>query len=293
MPLLLDGKSLASKIELELRERIISYQKYASLRWHTVSIPSLATILVGNNPTSIKYINMKHKAAKRIGICHIDIRFPDNVTEREVLDRIDKLNTLWGVDGIMIQHPLPERLRSLERNIFDTICPEKDVDGLTTTNFGRLCNGKIGFKPATPKGIMSLLSHNGIEISGMRTTIIGASPILGKPLAILMLEAGSTVSVCQKFSRSTDIRNLCRKSDIIVGACGVPNLIKKEWVKKGVILIDAGCSPGNIGDIDPEAREKCFAYTPVPGGVGPMTIISLLGQTYEASRRRMYDRDNR
>lgn len=289
MPIILDGKSLAAKIELELAEKVREY-KEGSLKYRSLNGPSLIVFIIGDNPASKMYVRMKQRAGERIGMSVIIKEFPEDVSAEDVYKSIDAQNKLKGTHGIMIQHPVPDRLMPLERYFFDRVDPKKDVDGVTSENFGRLSLGyQTSYQPATPKGIMTLLEEYSIPIEGRTVTIVGAGPILGKPLAMLMQGAGATVAACQRQTPIETTKLLCQKADIVVGACGVPGLIKKDWVKEGVVLVDAGCSPGNIGDIVPEAREKSYAYTPIPGGVGPMTIATLLSQTVHAARWGRYN----
>jgi len=290
-PVLLDGRRLADTICKDLAHKVDSFQRSTIESWQNASVPRLTTILIGNNLCSKKYVQMKTAAGRRIGMSVVNIQLPEDIAADDVLERIAQQNALPSVHGILLQHPVPDRLRHRERDFFDAIHPLKDVDGLTSHSAGRLSTGAYGYQPATPKGIIRLLDAYNIPIGGKFVTIVGASNILGKPLSQLFLHQGSTVTLCHKESRPEDIRRSCLHSDIVVGACGVPHFIQPDWIREGAILIDAGYSPDKRGDIDPQAYVKSSYYTPTPGGVGPMTVVTLLSQTVEAAFRSRYDRD--
>jgi methylenetetrahydrofolate dehydrogenase (NADP+) / methenyltetrahydrofolate cyclohydrolase len=273
-PLVLDGKTLARSIEESLKSRVDGLKK------KTGTTPVLATILVGNDPASATYVKMKGNACGRVGMESRKIHLPDPTTTREVLDHIDALNADRTVQGILLQHPVPAHIN--ERECFDRICLEKDVDGVTCLGFGRMAMGRRAFGSATPAGIMALLAHYGVTIAGKHAVVVGRSPILGKPMAMMLLNCHATVTICH--SRTTALPEMVRRADIVVGAVGKPEFIKAEWIQPGAVIIDAGYHAGGVGDIDlKNAMNRCSAYTPVPGGVGPMTIAMLIRQTVEAA----------
>ncbi len=276
-PLLLDGKTLSRAIEANLRDRV------AQLREKTGKVPVLATILVGANPSSITYVNMKANACARVGIESMRIELPEMTTTGELIQTINKLNHDDRVCGILLQHPVPAQIN--EQKCFNTIALEKDVDGVNTGSFGAMTMQMDGFVSATPLAIMTLLKHYQIELEGKKAVVVGRSPILGKPVAMLLLNENATVTICH--SRTRNLPEILRQADIVVAAVGKPRFIQADWVKDGVVLVDAGYNTGNVGDIDLEqAAPKSSAYTPVPGGVGPMTIASLITQTVVAAERK-------
>ena len=273
-PLVLDGKTLARSIEESLKSRVDGLKK------KTGTTPVLATILVGNDPASATYVKMKGNACGRVGMESRKIDLPDATTTREVLDHIDALNADRTVQGILLQHPVPAHIN--ERECFDRICLEKDVDGVTCLGFGRMAMGQRAFGSATPAGIMALLTHYGVAIAGKHAVVVGRSPILGKPMAMMLLNCHATVTICH--SRTTALPEMVRRADIVVGAVGKPEFIKAEWIQPGAVIIDAGYHAGGVGDVElKNAINRCSAYTPVPGGVGPMTIVTLIRQTVEAA----------
>lgn len=276
-PVLLDGKSLADKIRADLKERSIRLQKEKGRR------PVLATILVGLDPASATYVRMKGKACESCEIGSEKIEMPDTTTTAELLTVIDRLNADEAVDGILLQHPVPAQID--ERVCFDRILPEKDVDGVTTLGFGRMSFGLPAYASCTPAGIMRLLKEYSIPIEGRRAIVVGRSAILGRPLAALLLEANATVTVCH--SRTKNLPDVVREGDLVFACLGKPNFIKGDWLKEGVVLVDAGYNPGNVGDADYASCLPRSSYiTPVPGGVGPMTIAMLLNHTVlEAERK--------
>lgn len=275
--LILDGKSLAKSIELSIKERVNAF----NLR--TGKKPLLATILVGSDPASATYVKMKGNACARVGMLSRKIELPDTTTTQELLYQIQKLNDDPDVNGILLQHPVPKQIN--ERLAFDTIALEKDVDGVTCLGFGRMAMGEQAYGSATPAGIMKILDHYDINIEGKHAVVVGRSPILGKPMALMLLNRNATVTICH--SRTTDLPSIIKQADILVGAVGKPKFIKGNWIKKDAVIIDAGYHPGNVGDIDLEAAiPHCSAYTPVPGGVGPMTIATLISQTMESAEKK-------
>jgi methylenetetrahydrofolate dehydrogenase (NADP+)/methenyltetrahydrofolate cyclohydrolase len=276
-PLVLEGKNLAKSIEESLKPRVA-----AVIAKSNGTIPVLATILVGDDPASETYVRMKSNACRRIGMGSRKIQLPSTTTTEELLAEIETLNRDPGVNGILLQHPVPEQID--ERACFDAIALEKDVDGVTSLGFGRMAMGEFAYGSATPTGIMTILDHYSVPVKGKRAVVVGRSPILGKPLAMMLLNRHATVTICH--SRTIDLSGVVREGDIVVGAVGKPKFIQADWIKQGAVIIDAGYHPGGIGDVDLEkAVPRCSAYTPVPGGVGPMTIVSLISQTLEAAEK--------
>jgi len=273
----LDGKALSKEIEASLANRVAKLKEKSGGR-----TPILATILVGEDPASATYVKMKGNACRRIGMESKKVLLANETTTEALLAEIDKLNGDPDVHGILLQHPVPKQID--ERACFDRISLEKDVDGVTTWGFGRLSMGEPAYGSATPSGIMTILKHYGIPIEGQRAVIVGRSPILGKPMAMMLLNKNATVTICH--SRTKDLPEIVGNADIVVGAVGRPEFIKGNWIKDGAVVVDAGYHPGGVGDIELAAVvDKCAAYTPVPGGVGPMTIATLITQTVEAAEK--------
>jgi len=277
--IILDGKALAKQIESELAARVEKLIARSGGK-----VPVLATILVGEDPASVTYVRMKGNACKRVGMESIRALLPEGSTTEKVLAEIDKLNADPGVHGILIQHPVPKPVE--ERLCFDRIDPAKDVDGVTCMGFGRMAMGEKAYGSATPAGIMRLLSHYKIPLEGIHAVVVGRSPILGKPMALMLLNANATVTICH--SKTQNLAKVVRQGDLVVGAVGKPEFIRGDWIKPGAVVVDAGYNEGNVGDIELSAVvEKCSAYTPVPGGVGPMTIAMLIAQTVDAAEKAM------
>ncbi|MDH3601520.1 MAG: bifunctional methylenetetrahydrofolate dehydrogenase/methenyltetrahydrofolate cyclohydrolase FolD [Candidatus Tectomicrobia bacterium] len=273
--IVLDGKQLAKQIEEELAERVWKLQEQTRN-----DPPTLATILVGDDPASATYVRMKGNACKRVGMRSRQIALPADTTTQGLLDQIDTLNRDPDVAGILLQHPVPAQIE--ERQCFDAIALHKDVDGVTSLGFGRMAMGEAAYGSATPAGIMRLLKHYQIPIEGKRAVVVGRSPILGKPLAMMLLNAHATVTICH--SRTQNLPEVVRQAEIVVGAVGRPEFIKGDWIASDAVVIDAGYHPGRVGDIELAAiADTCSAYTPVPGGVGPMTIATLIAQTLDAA----------
>ncbi len=274
---ILDGKILAAQLEQELAGRVEAIKAKKAGR-----SPILATILVGDDPASATYVRMKGNACSRVGMESLKVLLPQETTTEELLAEIDKLNADPYVNGILLQHPVPSQIN--ERDCFDRISIEKDVDGVTSHGFGRMAMGERAYGSATPAGIIRMLDHYGITVKGKNAVVVGRSPILGKPMAMMLLNLHATVTICH--SRTQDLPGIVRQADIVVGAVGIPEFIKGDWIKDGAVVIDAGYHPGGIGDIELSVVvDKCSAYTPVPGGVGPMTIATLIAQTVEAAER--------
>ncbi len=274
--LILDGKQHALSREAQLKTQI------EQLIADGGRTPALATILVGDDPSSATYVQMKVNACKRVGMGSMSITMPSSTSTKELIAEIHRLNQNSDVSGILLQHPVPDQID--ERACFDAISLEKDVDGVTTQGFGRMSMGEQAFGSATPAGIMTLLKHYDIVIEGKHAVVVGRSPILGKPMAAMLLNANATVTLCH--SRTVDLAALVRQADIVVGAVGQPELIKAEWIKDGAVVVDAGYHVGGIGDIEKQGLDsRVSALTPVPGGVGPMTINALISQTLESVQR--------
>jgi methylenetetrahydrofolate dehydrogenase (NADP+) / methenyltetrahydrofolate cyclohydrolase len=278
--IVLDGKSLSKQMEADLAARVEKLKTESQGR-----TPILATLLVGNDPASGTYVKMKGNACRRVGMDSLRIDLPEATTTEELLVSIDELNANPDVHGILLQHPVPKQID--ERRCFDAIALAKDVDGVTTLGFGRMAMGERAYGSATPAGIMKLLAHYDIPLSGRRAVVIGRSPILGKPMAMMMLNADATVTICH--SRTRNLPALIAEADIVVGAVGRPEFIKGAWIREGAVVVDAGYHPGGVGDIELTAViDRCAAYTPVPGGVGPMTIATLIEQTVEAAEQALH-----
>ncbi len=275
--IVLDGKALATQIEQQLAERVAVIMEQTQ-----GIIPILATILVGDDPASATYVRMKGNACNRVGMESISIALDSATTTEQLMAEIQQLNDNPDVHGILLQHPVPGQIN--ERLCFDSIALEKDVDGVTSLGFGKMAMQEFAYGSATPAGIIKILDAYDINPSGKHAVVVGRSAILGKPMAMMLLNKNATVTICH--SRTEDLPAYVRQADIIVGAVGKPELIRGEWIKDGAVVIDAGYHPGGIGDIELEAiKDRCYAYTPVPGGVGPMTIATLITQTVGAAER--------
>jgi methylenetetrahydrofolate dehydrogenase (NADP+)/methenyltetrahydrofolate cyclohydrolase len=274
---ILDGKSLAAQSEAELQARVKHLKAKSGGK-----MPILATILVGDDPASATYVKMKGNACRRVGMSSLAVEMPSTTTSAELLAKIDELNRNPDVHGILLQHPVPAQID--ERACFDAIALSKDVDGVTCLGFGRMAMGEDAYGCATPQGIMRLLQHYKIEIEGRHAVVVGRSPILGKPMAMMLLQKNATVTICH--SRTRNLPDIIALADIVVGAVGKPEFIKAAWIKDGAVVIDAGYHPGGVGDVELSALgEKVSAYTPVPGGVGPMTINTLIMQCVDSAEK--------
>ncbi len=275
---ILDGKSLSLKIREELKKRIDVLKNQYN------KVPTLATILVGNDVASATYVNMKVKSCQSIGMGSIRIDLPENTTTEQLLEEIYKLNQDPDVDGILLQHPVPKQID--ERKCFDTIDIEKDVDGVTTLGFGKISFGLPAYPSCTPAGIIRLLDEYRLSLEGKNAVVIGRSPILGKPLSMLLLQRNATVTICH--SKTKNLPDIVKTADFVFACCGIPKFVKGDWLKDGCVLVDAGYNPGNVGDADYDSCfPKCSYITPVPGGVGPMTIAMLLSHTVEAAEKKV------
>jgi methylenetetrahydrofolate dehydrogenase (NADP+) / methenyltetrahydrofolate cyclohydrolase len=273
---ILDGKGLAQIAEQEIQNKV------SKLKNKGIT-PTLATVLVGVDPASATYVKMKQNACARLGMESIAIELSKETTTEELLETIRQLNHDEKVHGILLQHPVPTQIN--ERACFDAISVTKDVDGVTCLGFGQMTMGEPAYGSCTPAGIMRILEHYQIDISGKNAVVVGRSPILGKPMAMMLLNKNATVTVCH--SRTEDLQAHIKNADIVVGAVGVPQLIKKDWIKKGAVVIDAGYHPTEkCGDIELVGIENiASAHTPVPGGVGPMTINTLILNTLLAAQK--------
>ncbi|WP_069268952.1 tetrahydrofolate dehydrogenase/cyclohydrolase catalytic domain-containing protein [Paraburkholderia nodosa] len=277
MTILLDGKRLAALQEHELSDRVTALKTR-----NGGQTPVLATILVGDDPSSAVYVRMKGNACRRVGMDSRAITFPSSATTEDILSQIDQLNADPDVHGILLQHPVPAHVD--ERACFDRISVAKDVDGVTSHGFGLMALGEPAFGSATPAGVMRLLSHYQIDVSGKRAVIVGRSPILGKPMALMLANANATITLCH--SKTVNLEAEVRRAQLVVGAVGKPNFIPGEWISDGAIVVDAGYHVGGVGDIESgDLLDRCAAVTPVPGGVGPMTISTLISQTVTAAER--------
>ena len=280
----LDGKAYAKQMEAELAERV------AKLKQDSGRTPILATILVGDDPASATYVKMKGNACQRVGMDSLKVAMPQSTTTEQLLAKIAELNNNPDVHGILLQHPVPSQID--ERACFDAIALAKDVDGVTCLGFGNMAMGEPAYGSCTPQGIMYLLEKNGVELAGKHAVVVGRSAILGKPMAMMLLNANCTVTICH--SHTQNLPELVKQADIVVGAVGKPEFIKKDWIKSGAVVVDAGFHPrthadgtsGGVGDIELTGIEAiASSYTPVPGGVGPMTINTLIRQTVEAAEK--------
>lgn len=270
-------KTLAKEIENDLAVRVRQI-----IHKTDGKVPILATILVGDDPASATYVRMKGNACRRVGMESLKVKLPHSTTTEELLQEIDTLNSNPDVRGILLQHPVPPQIE--ERKCFDRISIDKDVDGVTVLGFGKMAMGEPAYGSATPAGIMRLLEHYQVPIEGKHAVVVGRSPILGKPIAMMLLNANATVTICH--SRTRNLPEIIHGVEIVVAAVGRPEFIKGEWIQPGAFVVDAGYHPGGVGDVELSAViDKCAAYTPVPGGVGPMTIATLMAQTVEAAEK--------
>lgn len=280
MAKMINGKEIAAQVRAGLKTEI------QELKDRTGVVPGLTVVLVGENPASVVYVRNKIKACEEVGIRSVQHKLPETTTHAELLALIRELNASKEVHGILVQLPLPKQID--EEEILEEISPSKDVDGFHPYNVGRLMIGNPVLQPCTPYGVMHLIESTGIDISGKDAVVVGRSNIVGKPMAMMLLRRNATVTVCH--SKTTDLVERIKKADILVAAIGRAEFIKGEWVKDGAVVIDVGMnrtSEGKlVGDVDFEgASEKASFITPVPGGVGPMTIAMLLKNTVEAARR--------
>lgn len=273
---ILDGKKIAEGIKEKIAGEIAGWKKK----------PGLATVLVGDNPASKVYVSMKNVACKKYGFYSREIHLPESISQKQLLEKVAELNKDNAIHGILVQLPLPPQID--ENAILSAIKPEKDVDGFHPVSLGKLIQGNPSFVPCTPRGVIHLIKFTGEKLEGKHAVVIGRSNIVGKPTAILLLQENCTVTVCH--SRTKNLAEEVKKADIVVAAVGKPKLVTKEMVKQGAVVIDVGTtklSDGRLcGDVDFDGvKEKASWITPVPGGVGPMTIAMLLQNTFEAAKK--------
>jgi len=274
---LIDGVRVADDVLRETAERAQAFTKFCGRR------PRLATLLVGDDPASHTYVRMKTNRCHTTGLEPVSHHLPDTASTAEAVELVAGLSQDDGVDGILVQHPMPSQVD--ERRVFEAISPDKDVDGVTMASFAAMALGGPGFVSCTPGGIMRLLDAYDVDLTGSRAVVIGRSPILGKPVGMLLLARDATVTYCH--SKTVDLAAIVADADIVVAAVGRPELVKGDWIKPGAVVIDAGYNPGNVGDVEyAPAAARASLITPVPGGVGPTTIAVLLAQTVEAAYRR-------
>ncbi len=270
---ILDGTIVADSLKEQLKGRV----ERLAFSGHQ---PCLVTILVGDNPASETYVRMKGNACRRIGIASRRIDLPNETTTEQLIEVIQSLNEDGDVHGILLQHPVPDHVD--ERAAFEAIDIAKDVDGVTTLGFAQNAFGFAKFPSCTPAAIIAIMDHYRIPIEGRHAVVIGRSPILGKPVAAMLLNRNATVTVCH--SRTSNLADIVRLGDIVVAAVGKPYFVQGDWIKPGAVVLDAGYNEGNIGDVDYEAcRVRAGAITPVPGGIGPITIAMLLKHTVDAA----------
>lgn len=272
--MILNGKDLSARVKDELKGKIDSF----------VTKPVLAVIMIGDNEASKIYIETKKKACQYVGISFMTFYYDENEKEETIINKIEELNNEKIVSGIIVQLPIPKNFN--EKNIINAISPSKDVDGLTEISQGKMLSGKSDFIPCTPKGIIKILDFYNIDITSKHIVIIGRSNLVGKPLLLECLKRNATVTICH--SKTKDLEKYTKQADILVSATGKKHIIDKNMIKEGATLIDVGITRENnkiYGDINPNAYEKALSYSPVPGGVGPMTVVMLLENVYEAYKK--------
>ena len=283
MEKILDGKKLAEKLNLELKNKIDELIKRTKIK------PKLATILVGEDPASKVYVNIKHKTCTQVGIESYQVNLSKDINKTDLLNEIEKLNQDTDIHGILLQLPLPLKIRDFTPQFLEKISPIKDVDGFHPINRGKLFDYNEELAPCTPKGIIALLEHYNVEIKGKDVTIINRSNLVGKPLIFMLLKRNATVSVCHTSTRKID--RYIKQADILIVAVSRPKFIQKERIKEGVIIIDVGTNKIEgklVGDVDFEdVLEKVSMITPVPGGVGPMTVSYLLRNTFNVFKKKL------
>ncbi len=275
---IIDGKKVAADIKEGLKKEIAELKSKGSN-------PCLAVVLVGENPASQKYVSSKEKSCTELGITSIAHKIPETTTQAELINLVDTLNKDQKVHGILIQLPLPKGLD--EKEVMNRIAPEKDVDGFGPQSLGRLLMDEKGFIPCTPYGVIKMIEAYGIDVAGKHAVVLGRSVIVGKPLALLLLRKNATVTICH--SKTRDIKEECLKADILCVAIGKPKFVKGDWIKEGATIVDVGINVSEngklVGDVDFEAAAERAGYiTPVPGGVGPMTIAMLMYNTVQAAK---------
>lgn len=276
---IIDGKAVSQSVKDRIKEEV------TALKAEHGVVPGLAVIIVGDNPASRIYVNNKKKACEYVGFDSYEYALPEETTETELLELIKKLNNDEKIDGILCQLPLPKHID--ENVIINNIAPNKDVDAFHPVNVGKIMIGDYSFLPCTPAGVMELIASTGVDIKGKECVVVGRSNIVGKPMSMLLLHKSGTVTICH--SKTKDLKAECKRADILVAAVGVPNLIKGNMIKEGAVVIDVGMNRlenGKLcGDVEFESASKAAGYiTPVPGGVGPMTIAMLMQNTLTAAK---------
>jgi len=275
---LIDGRAVARRLQARVAEQVKIIRRVSG---ETVT---LVTVLVGNDPASATYVRMKAKRCEEVGIRSVRIDLPHETTTEQLVSEVRRLASDRGVHGILIQHPVPRPID--KRAAFEAIPAQKDVDGVTSATLGRVILGLPAFVPCTPKGIMQLLEEYLVPLDGAAAVVIGRSPILGRPMASMLINAHATVTLCH--SRTRDLPEIVRRADVLIAAVGKPRFVQGDWIKPGAVVIDAGYNQGNIGDVDFDAAlPRVSLITPVPGGVGPMTIATLLEQTAAAAAQQL------
>ncbi|WFE71934.1 bifunctional methylenetetrahydrofolate dehydrogenase/methenyltetrahydrofolate cyclohydrolase FolD [Halomonas sp. M1] len=277
---LIDGKAIAANVRHAVAEKVSARQQAGT------RVPGLAVVVVGEDPASHVYVSNKHRACEQAGILSFQHALPANTTQETLETLVDQLNDDPAVDGILVQLPLPDHMDA--RPILERIRPDKDVDGFHPYNIGRLAQRMPSLRPCTPKGIMTMLTQSGIAVRGLDATVVGASNIVGRPMALELMLAGCTTTVCHRFTQN--LQTHVSRADLLVVAVGKPGIVNSEWIKPGAIVIDVGINrqeDGSLmGDVDfTIAAERASFITPVPGGVGPMTVATLLENTLEAAER--------
>lgn len=277
---IIDGKAIAARIRQEIALEVERLKKDGTT-------PGLAVVLVGEDPASRVYVSMKEKACAQAGIYSAEHKLPADTTESALLALVDELNRDRRIDGILVQLPLPKQIN--ESKVLEAISPAKDVDGFHPYNVGRLVTGNPLFQPCTPYGVMKMLEDAGVDLNGKEVVVVGRSNIVGKPVALMCLAQHATVTLCH--SRTRDLPEQVRRADVVIAAVGRPEMIKGDWIKEGAVVIDVGMNRVGekklVGDVEfAAASERAAAITPVPGGVGPMTITMLLYNTVESAKRR-------
>jgi methylenetetrahydrofolate dehydrogenase (NADP+) / methenyltetrahydrofolate cyclohydrolase len=273
---IMDGRRVAGDLLAETAKRAAEVLRSRGRK------PCLATVLVGDDPASRTYVRMKENRCAQHGLDSRHVELPATATTGEVVDAVAALSADAGVDGILVQHPAPRTVD--ERAVFEAIAPAKDVDGVTAASFAAMALGLPGPVSCTPGGILRLLDAYDVGLSGKHAVVVGRSPILGRPVGMLLLGRDATVTYCH--SRTADLPAHVAAADVVVAAAGVPELVRGAWIKPGAVVVDAGSHPGNVGDVEhAPAADRASLITPVPGGVGPMTIALLLSQTVDAAAR--------
>ncbi len=277
-PGILDGKALSFKIRQRIKTQIDEHVENGGQR------PGLAVVLVGDNPASKVYVRNKHKACEDTGIYTQQIDLPSDTTTEQLQETVDRLNADTSIHGILVQLPLPELVNS--QQVLESIDASKDVDGFNAMNMGRLVLRDPGIRPCTPRGVMALLHHHGIDTKGKHAVVVGASNIVGRPMAMELLLDGATVTICHRFTH--DLQEHVERAEILVSAVGIRNVVDANWIPQGCIVVDVAMNRDSngvlCGDLDAEiVKQKASWYTPIPGGVGPMTVAMLLQNTVEAA----------